>query len=255
MQTAFALPFEVWFPDEPFFSSGGHVTVSVQSRDGVDSAAFDSIVEVMHLFVAFAETGGLCGSHLSPDRSSMKVPSYHASREGTLTFEFEECRIDDRALIVLCDLLLHKDRAPLVGSLSISRRQEKRPAKPVTRGYSTYPGLYRELPFAFLDCNPESGAYTFSAQLAHPLGDKARHELELAFGAWKDLILAGGFALEPALPEDNYVEPDDPFVDFERSLEWTVFKLRAHSASIHAVVNLFAAFHYRSQPLTALTIA
>jgi len=79
--------------------------------------------------------------------------------------------------------------------------------------------------------------------------------LEFALNLWRDFIADGGFALAPIPPDANYLEPDDPFVDFDQTIEWTVFKLRAHPASIDALVNVMAAFSALHQPLVELCIS
>ena len=101
---------------------------------------------------------------------------------------------------------------------------------------------------------PESGAYTFIAELAQPLNDVNASRLDAALKTWSRCVLSGGFALAPIPPEENYVEPDDPFVTFDNTVEWTFFKHRAHPRSLSALVNVFAAFHYRFQAVQLLTI-
>ena len=95
----------------------------------------------------------------------------------------------------------------------------------------------------------------FAMTYATPLDDATRGALQGVLDSWTATVLAGGFALAPIPPADNYVEPDGPFVEYDATVEWTVFRLRANTAAVDALVNAFAAFHGRHRQITTLTIS
>lgn len=253
-QTAFELPFVVSHPVSPFFSKGGAIELVVHLSPDAGEEAAIVIAEAVRLFVAVANTGALSGHHIAPERSGVRLAGQNTSVPGVLSFQLADCRMDDRALVPFCDLLLHQKRAAWIRAVALKG------AGPTTRldgagRFSTYPERYDPLPFSLVDEQPESGAYTFTAQLSQPLTAASRQHLESDLSAWCSFVLDGGFALAPILPEGNYLEPDDPFVDFDQTIEWTVFKLRAHPASLDALINLMAAFSARGQRLVQLCIS
>ena len=254
IRTAFQVPFSVVHPETAFFSSGQPLAVHIQLHPGAHASAVDRIFKTIGGFADLASTGALAGARIRPDRCELRLDSDPMIRGDDLTFEFSRCLLDDRGLIVLCDLLLHKDLVEPIRSLSVLRSAVDRYSRLQSDSYSTYPDAYQDLPFPTSDEEPESGSYSFSITLQRPLDTENRQYLQLAFSTWKYAVLRGAFALAPIPPEDNYVEPDDPFVDFDETIEWTVFKLRAHSACISAIKNILGAFHYRCQQLSSLTI-
>ena len=255
LRTAFELPFEVTHPGRPFLSTGASVDLILELKAGVArESVIDTLTSTVSLFAALAGHGGLCGSRIHPGQSHLNLRTEVELAPGLVVFNLTECLVDDCALVVLCDLLLHRRhsgslrRVACVDSGRETRLQED------STSYSTYPDVYGALPFDLADEMPESGAYTFIAELAQPLNDVNASRLDAALKTWSRCVLSGGFALAPIPPEENYVEPDDPFVTFDNTVEWTFFKHRAHPRSLSALVNVFAAFHYRCQAVQLLTI-
>src|SRR5262245_43133867 len=106
IRTALSLPFAVSYPDRPFFSSGGETTVSIECGKTVDATNFAPILDALKLFSKLARAGGLSGAHLRPDLSALEGVIQIVANANTVVFECQESRVDDRALVVLCDLLL-----------------------------------------------------------------------------------------------------------------------------------------------------
>jgi hypothetical protein len=255
LRSAFDLPFAVSYPTRPFFSAGSDTIVSIRLRNGISPYEIARTAAVLERFVQLANAGGLAGRAIEPWRSGVATHSTIAAGPVEVSFRLERCLFDDASLLALCDLFLHKDNVTLVQAIDIGA------GAPVQRlicdraSYSTYPGRFARLPFELVDEEPESGAYTFTLTLATELDDDGRMALADAMRTWSSFVLAGGFALAPIPPEENYVEPDDPFVELDHSVEWSVFKLRAHPAAVDALLNTFAAFHGRGRGLSAVTIS
>jgi hypothetical protein len=51
------------------------------------------------------------------------------------------------------------------------------------------------------------------------------------------------------------VEPDNPLVAFENTVEWTLFKLRAQPAALDSLVNILAWSSIRHEKIAEVTIA
>jgi len=159
---------------------------------------------------------------------------------------------------VLAHLFLARREALPLQSLEVSvpgERAIQRLGYDPTR-LSTYPKVYEKLPFILTNEEPESGGYTFTAELGQPLQAQNGQYLEYALKGWTEGVLAGGYGLAPIPPQESYVEPDSgPLTSFDTTVEWPVFKLRADPACLEGLINIFAAFHYRCQGLVSLTIS
>jgi hypothetical protein len=254
LYTAFDLPFSVRYPAAGFFSRGSDVRVALHLRETASDEVKASILRAFTLFRALANAGGLGGAGIDPAASGIAAVDSLGSSGRQMLLELRVCRIDDRSLVTLVDLLLHREIAPHVAAVSLDG------SPPVTvlqtdfkRLFDVHPGRYAKLPFAVHDEEPETGTVVLVLTLKQPLGDDAREHLQAAFDTWRDFIRAGGFALAPVRPESNYVEPDDPLVDFDTTVEWTLFKLRAHPAALDALINLVARFNVR-QSIVELAI-
>jgi hypothetical protein len=256
MRTAYELPFSVTHPTRAFFSSGQDLAVVVRLRDDVPPGGEGRIAEAVERFVDLAASGALAGQAIEPWRSGAIGGPGKATRPNEISFPLEQCRLDDASLIVLCDLLLHEQNAPLVKSVAVQMAGvSNQPLVCDPTSFSTYPETFGQPPFPLDDEEPETGAYSFAVTFASPLDDPSRDALRGALDSWTAAVLAGGFAQAPIPPADNYIEPDNPFVEYDTTVEWTVFKLHAHTAAVDALVNALIAFHRRQRPITALTIS
>lgn len=255
LRIAFDLPFSVSYPTPPFFSTGQDATIVVRLRDGISPEEIARASAVVDLFVRFANLGGLAGRSIEPWRSGATWHPADAVRHDEMSFRLGRCLFDDAGLVALCGLFLHERNVALLRAIEVYAGAPKERLASDTSSYSTYPERFAKIPFEVIDEQPESGAYTFALTLEQPLDTYNQEVLQQALCTWTEFILAGGYALAPIPPKENYVEPDDPFVQFECSLEWSVFKLRAHPASVDALINVLAAFHGRQRRVTSLTIA
>jgi hypothetical protein len=207
----------------------------------------------MYLFTDVANVGGFSGAYINPAKSGLKIQSAE-SHGKTLSFAFDSCRIDDRSFIVFLEMLLHGDLASQIASVEILSASQMPLAVASSMSSSSYPLVYKRLPFLLSDNQPESGAYTFILDLKEPLNEENCFSLQYGLNQWSDLILSGGFALAPNVPDDNYVEPDHEVTSFDSTVEWSIFKLRADPASIGALLNIFTWFSETKQVIVSVTI-
>jgi hypothetical protein len=210
--------------------------------------------ECLAAFAGLAATGALGGGRVKADRSGFQLVVEGEQPRHAL---FKECRLDDGALVVLAHLLLA--RAGELNLAAIRLAELDRGARTVQvlaepAEDATYPEPADPLPFELIDEEPESGALTFTAELAAEALPETEAALIEAAERWRIAVCGGGYALPPLSPEQSYVEPDAP-IAFGRTLEWTMVKLRADDGAIHAAVNLFAALHVRAQRIVTLTIS
>lgn len=249
--TAYDLPFEVWTSPGPLLSAGGTVQLLPSFR--ADGGRNPKLMgELFGVFAGLAATGALGGDGVEPGRSGFKPFAPGGSR-----FALQECRLSERALVVLVHLLLGRHESLGLRRLELSVAG-KTAGQPLTRdpeSHSTYPSASRPLPFDLTDDEPETGAYTLEIQLARPVEPRHLEGLEHAFRRWTEAILAGAYGLAPIPPPESYVEPySDCVTAFDANLEWMIFKLRADPAAIEGLLNILAAFHVRSQEVLAVAI-
>ena len=254
IRTAFRLPFRAIHPATEFFASGGDVQLALEFAAEPTPAQVAQADDLMQLFADYAATGALSGRRFAPHRSGVDGGPIAFRSPTVRVWSLSNCRIDDTAMVFLCDMLMRLNVAVPLRSFVVSNGGEGVELLQDPDSWSTYPERYTPLPFEIDDQEPESGAYTFVLDLTEPLKAPARDALNAWLGLWTRCVLAGGYALAPIEPKDNYVEPDGEVVDFATTVEWSVFKLRADPVAIDALVNLLCCFSERIQRVVRVTI-
>lgn len=256
LSTAYELPFAVRYPDAGFFSSGRDVRLTVRLRKPASPDLEQAVDRVFSSFAALAAIGGLSGADIDPTASGISECACVSAEPLQRTYELRACRIDDHALVTLSDMLLHGSIAPSLERVTVHGTGE------LVTLVTSFPQLllsqpirYKQLPFSLIDESPELGGFTFALSLASPPTPDHLTELQESFDTWTAFVLSGGFALAPIPPDDTYVEPDNPLVDFENTVEWAFFKFRAHPAAIDSLINIIVRFHGRGCRLVELSIA
>jgi hypothetical protein len=260
LNTQYPLPFAVIYPKGRFFSSGQDVIVALRLRDGVAPADVERVTAVMDLFVRFAATGSLAGLDIDPAQSGV-VGHPPSVRGSDLSFRLERCRFDDAALVLLCIFFTRKeflgrDKVCVLRSVEVrTAGTQTQPLVVDPNAPPTYPDRFGRLPFGIVDEDPESGKYMFTLTLGAPPDEKTVAALQALFDLWTAFILAGGFPQPTIPPDESYVEPENPLVHYENTVEWTVFKVRADPAAVDALLNAIAAFHARGGRVQSVMIS
>lgn len=246
--TAYELPFTVHYPAATFFSRGEDVRISLRLRDGATAEIRQAITRAFSLFQALANCGGLCGKAIDPVASGIAAVNSLGSSADRALYELRLCRIDDRSLVTLVDLLLHRDIGPFVAAVNVDGLP---PANKLSTDFkqlfTVHPERYSPLPFTVRDEQPETGAIVVELTLRRALEPVGRDALQAAFDAWHAFVVSGGFSLAPLRPDETYVEPDGPLVDFDHTVEWTLFKFSAHPAALDSLINIVARFQIRQE--------
>ncbi len=254
IRTAFRLPFRAVHPPDGFFCSDEEVYLFLEFEREPTPSQVALADGLMLLFTDFAATGAMSSRQLVTHRSRVDLGPIAMRSSILRVYSLTHCSIDDAAMVVLCDMLMREGDVLRLRSFVVSNGGQGVEMQQDPSSWSTYPRRHETPVFDIDDQQPESGGYTFVIDLAEPLRASAREVLSARLGLWTRCVLAGGYALAPIEPKFNYVEPEDSVVEFATTLEWTVFKLRAHPAAIDALVNLFAFFSEETQPVLRLTI-
>ncbi len=258
LTSGYDLPFRVSYSREGALSKGAPLIVHGRCRGGA-SPDRKAVAEIFEIFGDLAKTGALAGGGIAPGQSGLEVgaPSFGSGREFSVLLE--KGAIDDRALVVLAHLFLARREAIPLESLEVAPRGETprlEVASNPGEGESTYPGIYAKLPYEIEDDEPQSGSFTFTLTLEDEAQERWADVLQGALSAWARAVLAGAYAQAPVPAEESYCEPDsDEVAWFKSTLEWIVFKVRADDACVHALLNIFAAFHEKCQKVRRLEIA
>lgn len=255
-KTGYALPFEVRHPGSGW--SAGQDLEGVLRLGPGPAGALEELARPFDLFARLARAGALGGRSIPPEASGFELVPPQAAGDRGARVVLKGCRVDPASVVVLSHLLLARGKAlPLAAldvapagatpALRLGRDEEER---------SSFPARYGKLPFEFEDEQPESGAYTFTATLEAPLGKEHRAWLDGALADWIEAVRAGAYALAPHPADGFWAETDqEGVVDFDRTLEWSVFKVMADDGAVDALVNVFAALHGRGQRIASLTLS
>lgn len=254
IRTAFQLPFRAAHPPDGFFSSEKEVLLCLEFACEPTTRQLAIADSVMLLFTDFAATGAMSRRQFIPHRSLLAVGPTAMQSSKLRVYSLSRCSIDDAAMVVLCDMLMRQKDAMPLRSFIIRNGDQETELRQDPTSWSTYPGQHEAPPFDVEDQQPESGGYTFVLDLEEPLKSLAREVITSRLNLWTRCVLSGGYALSPIEPQFNYVEPEDSVVDFATTLEWSIFKLRAHPAAIDALVNIFVFFSKETQRVLRVTI-
>lgn len=253
-RTGYVLPFPVRLGRGRVLSAGGPVEVRGILRG--PPRAPDRALAALRTFADLASTGALAGAGVLPAKSLLVFDPDGAGMH-PLHCVFPACAVDEAAAVVLTHLLLGcGDDYPLAG-LSIAAPGTEAGETLATNPdeLSDYPARCRP-PFTVEDEEPDGDSFGITADFVAPLDEVAAARLRAELDRWFAAVTAGAYAVAPSSPSESYVETDDDaFVAFDSTAEWGFFNLRAATACLDGLVNLFAAFHDRVQPLVRLRIS
>lgn len=256
--TAYAIPFRVTYAGADAWASGTALQIAVRYT-GVPNETFQAVAPV-RLLTQLAATGALAGNSIRPSTSSLRLSEHDilAARRH-IALMLRDCVVDPCSIVVLTHLFLAADSAVLPEEISIfppTGETALHSLSDQTSEFSTYPERYAALPFRLIDEQPESGGYTFTADLASNVTPEAALSLGRDLSVWTAAVKAGAYGLAPIPPQQSYAEPaQEAPACFDTTIEWSVSKVRADPACIDALVNIFAAFHDRWHSIKELTIS
>ncbi len=252
-----SLPFPVHCVGLAAMSNGGSMEATVRfSAEKIGASGF--LAGAFTRLGNLAFTGALCGGAIQPATSRMTVQFVPPTRDGELRVRLSDCRVDRRSVFVLVNMLLAQNDPESIYSVSL-RGDHSGTVAEAARLLETdeveLPGVFAGTPFKIIDEEPESGSYTFSATLASPATEIQVQLLAQSFQRWVEVVQAGGYELVDLPPLASYVEPSSTgLVVFSNRIEWSIYKLRADPNCINGIINIFAFFHDRAQPLSRLEI-
>ncbi|MBI4566218.1 MAG: hypothetical protein HY716_16150 [Planctomycetes bacterium] len=256
-RTGYDLPFTVRHPGASAWSDGGDLEGVLRWKPEQAGAA-EEIPRPLDLLARLARSGALAGRSIAPEKSGFEFVPPEIRPGGTARFLLRSCRVDAGSILVLTNLLLARSEALPLISLDLARPGTVAATvlakDPEER--STFPGRNATISFPIEDEQPESGTYTFTATIETPLAPDHRKWLNQALADWIDAVQAGAYALAPLPPADCWAEADaEGVVDWDHTVEWSVFKVRADELAVDALVNIFAALHGRGQRVVRLAIS
>ena len=252
--TAYQLPFKVEHSAAAMLLSGRPLSILVRTQ----APDLEGLVgEALRRFTRIAAAGAFGSRNLAPWHTDFVALAQSSGDPRTIVVRADPCRVAPEAWIILCHLLLKVHRRVSIEAVEVLADMDAAPVSLTqAAAESTYPSVFESLPFALHDTQPEGGGYSLFMTLASPL--TANHEATLNdwLDAWVQVVGNGGFGLAPIDPTADYVEPyGEGVAAYDNIVEWAVFKLRADPvAAIDALLNLFACFHRRCQPIRSLEI-
>ncbi len=254
--TGYALPFKTRVPRRIGFFRGGRIDVFATLR-AFERESARRLERALSVFLGLANTGALCGADIPPSTSGCILLSKEQQHDLRFRFSLTECRIDDRAIVVLAHLLFTQRKWLSLETLSVSvvDTAEYVDLRQDANEISTYPTRCSQIPFQLVDEQPEGQAVTFEVEFEQPPAAVTLNLLDRYFGAWSDAILRGAYSLAPFPPEESHVESyDSGFVVVGNVAERSYHKLEADDAVIDAALNIFASLHDQCQKIKGVTI-
>ena len=249
-RTGYVLPFAARLGAGQVFSAARAVEVRCTPRG--ESHPADRAANALRVFADLAATGALAGAGIRP-ADSFLVAEPGRWRNDPPSALFTAALIDESSAVVLANLLLACVNEYPLASVTMSG-----PADSATEVLRTdpdevfdYPARYDPLPFAIEDEQPSGDSFAITAEFVAPPTDATVEQLRTELNRWVSAVQLGAYAIAPDSPAESHVETeDDALVAFDTTIEWGFSNLRADTACLDGLVNLFAAFHFRVQPLT-----
>jgi hypothetical protein len=247
------LPFDVRVAPPPLFASGRDVHVRATF-----TAALSDVSEVDGLIDAFcmlASSGGLSGEHISPEQSDIADRDAVKIDERVLTWRLAGCRVDERSVVSLVNLLHFGHMRNEVKLLEIAGTQSSPMERLVASNDRVdYPHLFPP-PFQLLFREPLGASVSLVVRPRRSLTEPEVAEFEETLLMWSVAPTVGAFAVPDVPIETNQMEPEQMVEVEDDQLRWNIERFRMHPAAIDSLVNCCAAFSSRVAPIGRLEIS
>jgi hypothetical protein len=201
-----------------------------------------------------AQSGALAGAAVAPWLSGCSDPTI-AARKHAVQFQFDACRLDERATHCLICLLLVLNEEISIERVAISApRHEQRAVSYDPQQTDPYPDLWPDLPFRHSIEESESEDMVLRAQFATSLTDKQVANASDALMGWGRGAAAGAYGIPSIDPGSCGFVPGNPVEHFEGEVTWALEKCRFHPAALMALISVCGAIHHRIAPIVEVVV-
>lgn len=257
LSTAYKLPYSVSHSVLPMLSRGLNIRVTATLKNDVTDDDIQELDSNIIAFFMLASTGALCGSQLPAAKSQIDDHVSIGGYRNSASWKLKVCNVDDRALSILAQLFLTTYEKCPITNLSI-----------VTEGIDSdlfdlsydedlinpYPAVVQHPPFSLIVDPDIFDSYSVYARFLSPLVLEQISSIENELMTWATATAIGCYGVADKLPQNCSIQLDKPLIS-KNDLEWSIERTRAHYASMHGLINVFAAIHSKIAPIESVELS
>lgn len=252
------LPFPVFLGHEPLFVGGGTIEVVVRAAGAMTTDAADVLSGALRQFSILAELGALGGTAIDPSLSSQTFGEQEGADDQVLTWTFADCWLDERAVMVLVEVLFFAHALHPIARVEVRRRDlpsgALRPMREQPGEEAEYPGVYRKVPFSVEVDEDRGESLLLRVGFRHPATSEQVDAVDGAIVTWGAAVGMGAYGVPPAAPVACGLTPDQSITPFEQEFEWSAQRVRCHPAAISGLVNALCVVDQDIAPIAWATI-
>ena len=257
--TAYALPFEVTLSPPPLFSSGQSVEVRARLQRGAEPQVITALDALLTPFSFLGPCGALAGDSIEPWNSDIADTNLVSTTDDELVWRLDGCRVDERAAVILAQLVLLTQEQHPLEKLSFTRVGDSRPrarlAHAKSKGaQSSYPGRWPKLPFDLELPEEIMDTLAVTITLAAPLDENQAPNVENDLLTWAALASMGAYGVAPVPPAKCSISPEQSLSVDGPELSWSIEDFRAHPAALDGLINVLVAIDHDVARIDSVSI-
>jgi len=255
--TPYILPFPVLIEPAPLFSKGTDVALTVEMVGVVTDKALEMSDSFVDSFCVLAGTGALGGDAVPPWISTIADKGEARSGPESISWSLKDCRTDDRALVILVNLLLSVHETYPLRRVSVGGSTLARPHLPLSQDpgiQNPYPPRWPAVRFRSAVEAFTTDSRTLSIDFEREPSEQERSDIETELLSWSVAPTVGAYAVAPVSPMSSYLIPTESVEITGTELLWTLQKVRLHPAALDGLVNVCVAIDHNLVRIDELRI-
>ena len=253
--TPYDLPYQVRVQSPPLLSGGGLAILRIIPANAPVAAATADYGSVVTAFALLASTGALASPVDLPAASNRFNWSGPLSDGSALEWRFAGCVFDERAAVVLAQMLLLSHASHPIRMVTLAA--PGRTTTPLSfdpRLSDPYPPIWQPIPFPVAIDPDIFDTATLRIQFVRTPTNPEESEIDGQIVTWAVATAMGGYGVAPVPPNECSVQFQPAVTFLGNELEFDVLRLRAHRASFNGLVNACIALHQSLLPIAQLNL-
>ncbi|MCP4114961.1 MAG: hypothetical protein GY737_06055 [Desulfobacteraceae bacterium] len=256
--TPYSIPFSVSIQQPPLLVGKAGVLLRVSLKNTANQNSMDNLNSLVTPFVMLASIGALCGDTVNPvDSDLIMTDNPKIITPHTIEWIFNECNMDERALVILVHFLLTAHDEDPITEVAIVRQNSMGKLAPLAsdpKMFDPYPPIWPDLPFA-LDINKDFYEnFTVIATFKQNIKQDDAATIEGELLTWATAVAMGAYGVAPVSPERCSMLLDESILVFDNEIEWGIIRFRGHPSAIHGLINAFVVIHHNIAPMLEVIV-
>ena len=246
----FEMPFRFYVDVFPLLSGGGDAILRVKTSDSLTGRALMAIKSSVTPFEVLSKTGAMSGDKISPAKSRIRDISPPMVSGDEITWKLSGCLIDDRAALLLANLLISVTDKHPIKTVEISNmdNMDNKEPPPLVISHPTaeepYPPVFPSVPFSLqMDDRRSGDTIGIAVDFESAPDEKTVGQIEGDLLSWAGVTSIGAYLTTPKSGAIMHLVPDLPLTFIDESLEMTLDKFRAHLGAIDGLINVCIQIH------------